>query len=492
MAEVAGPMEESVDVLIIGAGISGIDAGYHLRKHLPGKNFAILEGQKAIGGTWHTHRFPGIRSDSDLFTFGFSWKPWTGVPIARADAILRYLNEAIDENDLRNAIRLSHRVTGADWSDKTARWHVTVETPQGTRIFHARFLWMCAGYYDHAAGHTPEWPGMGDFEGDIVHPQNWPEGLDHTGKRVVVIGSGATAATLIPAIADSAEKITMVQRSPTYYYPRPALDEFQSTLAGLGLSDAQFHEIMRRKYLNEGETTARRAREEPEALRKDFLSGVAAHLGEGPLLEQHFTPSYRPWSQRVAVVPDGDLFTALRDGAAEIVTDTIDRFLPTGLRLSSGHEVEADLIVTATGLRLSMFGDIPLSVAGEAVDISRRLTHRGLMFSDIPNFASVFGYFRSSWTLRADLVSQYLCRLLVHLDEIGAGSVTPVVPEADRDMPQRPWIDTEDFNPGYVMRGLDVMPRQGDRQPWVMTQDYYRDRVDLPAADLDDGTLVYH
>jgi cation diffusion facilitator CzcD-associated flavoprotein CzcO len=491
MAKDSGTGIEQLDVLVVGAGISGIDAAYHLRKEHPDKSFALLEAQADIGGTWQTHRFPGIRSDSDLFTFGFAWKPWRGVPIATAEEILAYLKEAIEENDLGRHLRLSHRVLAADWDAEAARWIVTAEGPEGPRTIAARFLWMCAGYYDHARGHTPDWPGMADFTGTIVHPQTWPEGLDYAGKRVVVIGSGATAATIIPAMAGTAGQITMLQRSPTYYFPRPRMDEFQQTLSELGLPEAEFHAIMRRKFLRDGEVTARRAREEPEALAADFLAGVTAHLGEEQMVAEHFTPSYQPWRQRVALVPDGDLFATLRSGAAEIVTDSIERFTPEGLRLTSGRELAADIIVTATGLELSLFGDLPLRVAGREIDISQHVTHRGLMFSDIPNFATVFGYLRSSWTLRADLVSAYLCRLLARLDAGGARSVTPELPPADREMPRGPWIDPENFNPGYIMRGLDRMPRQGDRQPWIMTQDYYRDREELPRADLDDGTLVY-
>lgn len=484
---------EHVDVLIIGGGISGIDAAYHLRNHRPGTSFAVLEGADDIGGTWHTHRFPGIRSDSDLFTFGFSWKPWTGVPIATASEIMAYLNEAIDENDLRDTIRLNSRVVSAAWSSGEKRWTVTLQTGEDTapKQMTCGFLWMCAGYYRHEQGYTPQWPGMADFEGQIVHPQNWPEDLDYAGKNVVVIGSGATAATLIPAMAPDAGSITMLQRSPTYYFARPMMDEFNQTLSALNLPAEQYHDIMRRKFLRDSELTVKRAREEPEALARDLLAGVNAYLGENHGLERHFTPSYPPWRQRLALLPEGDMFTAIRQGEAQVITDEIDRFLSHGLRLKSGQEIDADIVVTATGLSLSMFGRIALSVDGTAVDVSQHVTHRGLMFSDVPNFATVFGYLRSSWTLRADLVSIYICRMLDHMDARDARSITPKIPQQDRDMPLRPWIDPEDFNPGYIMRSLDQLPRQGDRQPWIMTQDFFRDRVDLPEADLDDGTLIY-
>ena len=486
-------LPDHVDVLIIGGGISGIDAAYHMRRCRPNSSFAVLESADAIGGTWHTHRFPGIRSDSDLFTFGFGWKPWTGVPIATASEILTYLNEAIDENHLRDRIHLGHAVQSAEWSSDTKCWTVTVATSDDAapRQVTCGFLWMCAGYYSHKQGYTPQWPDMDRFEGQIIHPQNWPDDLEYAGKKVVVIGSGATAATLVPAMTPSAGQVTMVQRSPTYYYPRPIMDDFNQTLSALNLPPEQYHDIMRRKFLHDSEVTARRAREEPDALAKDLLAGVTAYLGEDPGLERHFSPSYPPWRQRVALLPEGDMFTAIRDGNAEIVTDTIASFVPAGLRLGSGREIEADIVVTATGLTLCMFGGIALRIDGEPVNISDRVTHRGLMFSDLPNFATVFGYLRSSWTLRADLVSTYICRLFDHMDALNADTVMPRVPKTHGAMPLRPWIDPENFNPGYIMRGLDQMPRQGDRQPWIMTQDYFQDRDDFPLADLDDGTLVY-
>jgi cation diffusion facilitator CzcD-associated flavoprotein CzcO len=484
---------EHADVLIIGAGISGIDAAYHLRKERPEASFAILDGKPDLGGTWHTHRFPGIRSDSDLFTFGFSWKPWTGVPIATADEILRYLIAAVDENNLRAHIRFGHEVVRADWSSARQLWTVTVRNVETsrTKTITCAVLWMCAGYYRHAEGYTPHWPGMDSFKGVIAHPQTWPEGLDHTDKRVVVIGSGATAATIVPKVSETAAHVIMLQRSPTYYYPRPVMDEFNATLNALDLPPEWVHEIMRRKFLHESQITVERSRTEPDALAADMINGAREYLGEGYDVATHFTPTYRPWRQRVAMVPDGDLFVAIREGRAEVVTDSIDRFTPTGLALQSGRTLDADIIVTATGLTLTMFGDIVISVDGRAVDPAECVTHRGIMFSDIPNFFNVFGYLRTSWTMRADLVSAYVIRMLAHMDAIGAGSVTPRLRAEDADMQIRPWIDPDNFNAGYIMRSLPALPRQGDRQPWIMTQDYYRDRDDLPSADLEDGTLIY-
>ncbi len=480
-----------LDVLIIGAGISGIDAAWHLRQTLPDLRFAILDSKDGIGGTWHTHRFPGIRSDSDLYTFGFRWKPWTGVPIATASEILTYLKDAIAENDLERHIRFGHSVQAASWNSDTRLWTVDVTHDGAARRLTCRFLWMCSGYYRHSEGFQPEWPGMEQFTGDIVHPQTWPDDLDVTGKRVVVIGSGATAATLIPAIAGKAAHVTMLQRSPTYYYPRPKTDEFAETLKALDLPDDWVHEIMRRKFLMEQRETVRRSFAEPEALANDLIGAARQYLGEDYDVQTHFTPSYRPWRQRVAMIPDGDLFMAIRSGKASVVTDTITRFTADGIELSGGEVLKADIVVSATGLVLNVLGDVAFEVDGEALDISHRFTHRGIMLSGVPNLAMVFGYLRSSWTLRADLVSDYVCRLLTHMQERGADAVVAEIPDRDSDMPARPWIDPENFNPGYISRALERMPKQGDRQPWVMTQDYFSDRETLPAADFEDGTLIY-
>jgi len=484
---------EHFDVLIVGAGISGIDAAYHLGKNRPGSSFVILDAKPQIGGTWHTHTFPGIRSDSDLFTFGFSWKPWTGVPIGSAAEILNYLEEAIEENDIGRKIRFNHQIEKAEWSSDTQCWTLTVRRDANAPpvTLTSSFLWMCAGYFRHSEGYTPDWPGTDTFRGRIVHPQNWPQDLDHTGKNVVVIGSGATAATIVPAMAAEAAHVTMVQRSPTYYYPRTVMDEFNATLSALDLPDVWYHEIMRRKFLHESQITVQRSNTEPEVLAAELIGAARAYLGEDFDVDTHFTPSYRPWRQRIAVLPDGDMFAAIRAGKAEIITDHIDSFTEVGLRLASGKLVEADIIVTTTGLNLNMFGDIELVVDGETINPAQCFTHRGVMFTGLPNFATVFGYLRASWTLRADLVSDYICRLLDHMDTHGARSVTPMLRDEDCDMQERPWIDPENFNAGYIMRSLDILPKQGDRQPWVMTQDYYQDRNDLPSADLDDGSLVF-
>ena len=484
---------EHFEVLIVGAGISGIDAAYHLQKYHPERRFVLLETQESFGGTWLTHKYPGIRSDSDLFTFGYSWKPWAGAPIASAPEILKYLDETLDEQDIRRHIRYRHQVHTASWSSDQARWAVVAECLESgeQRHFTAQFLWMCQGYYHHAEGYTPEWPGMSDFEGEIVHPQTWPEDLDYKGKKVLVIGSGATAATLVPAMAADCEHITMLQRSPTYFAPAPNRNDLADLLRGLDIPDEWTHEIVRRKILQEQEETTRRSFEEPEALKAELIDAARRYLGDDFDLETHFTPRYRPWQQRLAFLPDGDLFQGIRAGKASVVTDHIDRFTKTGVLLKSGTTLEADIIVTATGFNLCVLGDIEFSVDGERVDFADTVTYRGMMFTGVPNLAWVFGYFRASWTLRADLISQFLCRMFAHMDEIGATVVTPQLRERDSNMPRLPWIDPENFNPGYLTRSMHLMPKQGDREPWSFTQDYAKEKDEFPEADLEDGALVY-
>ena len=484
---------EHVDVLIVGAGISGIGAAYHLQEQRPGTRFVILDALDSYGGTWWTHRYPGIRSDSDLFTFGYRFKPWTGAPIATADEILKYLGEVIAENHLDEHIRYRHRITAAGWSTDHRRWTVEVtrgDTGEQLR-FTADFLWMCQGYYRHAVGYTPQWDGMEDFQGRIVHPQQWPDDLDYAGKRVVVIGSGATAATLIPAIAGDAEHVTMLQRSPTFFFVRPNSNELADTLRELDIPDEWTHEIVRRKILHDSQAITRMSFEDPETLRQFLIDTIRPLLPEGFDVDKHFNPRYRPWQQRVAVLPGGDLFTAVREGKASVVTDRIDCFTETGIRLRSGDELEADIIITATGFDLSVLGDIDFSIDDEPLDFASTVTYRGLMFTGVPNMAYVFGYFRASWTLRADLISDFVCRLLGHMADKGATMVVPALREEDAGMSLGPWVDPENFNPGYLTRSLHLMPQQGDREPWQLLHDYAEEKAVLPAADLDDGTLVF-
>jgi cation diffusion facilitator CzcD-associated flavoprotein CzcO len=490
---------EDFDVLIVGAGISGLGAAYHLQQHCPDKRWLILESQAGYGGTWRTHRYPGIRSDSDLFTFGYGFKPWMGKPIATAQEILQYLGEVIDENGLAPHIRYRHAIRSAQWSSARRRWLIEAEVQAGpdeppqTVHVSAKFLWMCQGYYRHAEGYTPRWPGMERFEGRIVHPQTWPDDLALDGKKVVVIGSGATAATLIPAIAERCAHVTMLQRSPTFFITGRNANDLADMLRQLQIPDEWTHEIVRRKVLFDQAAFTRRCVAEPEVVRGELLAGVRAALGPGfeAEVEKHFNPRYRPWQQRIAFVPDADLFRCVREGKASVVTDQIESFEREGIRLPSGQVLDADVIVTATGFNLSVLGDIAFSIDGQPLDFARSVGWRGAMFSGVPNMAWVFGYFRASWTLRADLLGDFVCRLLQHMDAKGAQVVTPTLRAEDHGMALRPWVDADNFNPGYLQRGVAQLPRQGDRQPWLHLQDYAADRDELPRADLDDGTLVY-
>jgi monooxygenase len=482
-----------VDVLIVGAGVSGIGAAHRLRERHPDRTFVILDAQDDRGGTWWTHRYPGVRSDSDLFTYGYRHKPWRGPSIAEGKEILSYLDEVIDEDDLHPHIRYRHRVTAASWSSQDGRWSVEVvreDTGQQLR-FTTGFLWMCQGYYNHAKPYQPRWEGMDRFQGVVVHPQSWPEDLDHTGKRVVIIGSGATAATLIPALAQKAEHVTMLQRSPSYYFAPPVTHELAVTLRRLDVPQEWTHEIMRRQYTWQYNWLARTSLEAPDQAHAFLIESMRPLLPEGLDIEKHFTPRYRPWQQRIAFIPDGDLFAALREGKASIVTDTIEEFTETGIRVASGEEIHADIVVTATGFNLSVFGDVAFIVDGEPVDFTQRVTWCGIMISGVPNMAYVFGYFRHSWTLRVDLVCDLVDRLFRHMRDKDATVVVPTLRPGDADMAIRPWSDPENFNAGYVMRSQHVLFKQGDREPWTHMHEYEQELQILPTADLDDGSLAY-
>jgi cation diffusion facilitator CzcD-associated flavoprotein CzcO len=484
---------EHFDVLIVGAGISGVGGAYHLTAQLPGTTFVVLESQESFGGTWLTHRYPGIRSDSDLHTFGYRFKPWTSAPIATAAEILAYMGEVIAENGLARHIRYRHRISSASWSSATNRWTIeAVRTDSGEAVrFTANFLWMCQGYYRHSEGYTPTWPGMDTFKGRIVHPQSWPEDLDTEGKQIVVIGSGATAATLIPAIADQCGHVTMLQRSPTYFRTGRNAIELAETLRQLQIKEEWIHEIVRRKILFDQDTFTRRSFEQPEAVKKELLGGIRAVLGPDYDIETHFTPKYRPWRQRIAFVPDADLFEGIRSGKASVVTDEIEQFTARGILLKSGNMLDADIIITATGFNLNVLGDIAFSIDGQPLDFAQTVTYRGMMFTGVPNLAWVFGYFRASWTLRTDLVADFVCRLLAHMKRKGASKVVPALRPQDQDMPLRSWIDPENFNPGYLMRGMHLLPKRGDKPEWQHSQDYWAEKDQFPAIDLDDAAFVY-
>ena len=492
-SEVEPTITEEFDVLIVGAGISGIGSAYHLTKQRPGTSFVVLDGLDGFGGTWWMHRYPGIRSDSDLHTFGYRFKPWTGPPIASAEEILKYMGDVIEENDLDRHIRYNHRITSAQWSSVDNLWTITVtRTNTGDqKFFTANFLWMCQGYYRHSEGYTPEWPGMDAYQGDIVHPQTWPEDLEYAGKNVVVIGSGATTATLVPAIAADCEHVTILQRSPTYFIPGRNKIELAETLRELDVDEEWIHEIVRRKILHDQTKFTRRSFEEPEKVKQELLDGVRSILGPEYDMESHFTPSYRPWRQRIAFVPDGDLFQGIASGKASVVTDEIDRFTEHGILLKSGEELKADIIVTATGFNMSVLGDIDFAIDGKPLDLSETVNYRGMMFTGVPNLLWVFGYFRASWTLRADLLADFVCRLLAHMEESGSKRVSVTLRPEDEDMELMPWIDPENFNPGYLMRAMSLLPKRGDKPEWQHTQDYWREKDDIPAINLNAPEFLY-
>ena len=499
MTETSKPTKEVAqaslhfDVLIVGAGISGIGAAYHLTKQCPWASFVVLETLESFGGTWLIHRYPGSRSDSDLYTFGYRFKPWKSAPIATRAEILSYLGEVIDENDLGRHIRYRHTINAARWSGEESRWAIDatrLDTGDAVRIT-ANFLWMCQGYYRHSQGYTPTWEGMDTFKGQVVHPQTWPEDLDYAGKKIVVIGSGATAATLIPAVAQGCRHVTMLQRSPTFFRTARNAIPLADELRTLQVDETWIHEIVRRKILYEQAAFTHRTFTEPEAVKGELLAAARECLGPEYDVETHFTPRYRPWRQRLAFIPDADLFEAIRSGKASVVTDEIERFTRTGIRLKSDRLLEADVIVTATGFNLNVLGDIDFAVDGGPLVFSDTVTYYGMMFTGVPNLAWVFGYLRASWTLRSDLVAGFVCRLLRHMQEKGARRVTPRLRREDAGMPLQPWIDPENFNPGYVMRGLHLLPKRGDRPPWQHTQDYWSEKDAIPAIDLADAALVY-
>ncbi|HEX7883634.1 MAG TPA: NAD(P)/FAD-dependent oxidoreductase [Afipia sp.] len=479
---------EHFDVLIIGAGLSGIGAGYHLQTKCPTKRFVILEGRDAIGGTWDLFRYPGIRSDSDMFTLGYSFKPWTE-PKAIADGprILNYVQETARDNGIESKIRFNHRVKSASWSSKDSRWTVEVERGPSQEIAHltCNFLFRCSGYYSYEGGYLPEFPGADQFTGRIVHPQKWTPDIDYAGKRVVVIGSGATAVTLVPEMAKTAAHVTMLQRSPTYVVARPAEDALANKLRSRLPAKLAYHMIRWRNVLF-GMYFFQLCRRKPDVARKMILGAARKQLPPDYDIGTHFTPHYNPWQQRLCLVPDGDLFNAIRDGRASVVTRTIDTFTPKGIRLSDGSELDADLIVTATGLNLQVLGGMQVSVDGRKVDFANTLNYKGMMYSDVPNLASSFGYTNASWTLKCDLTCEYVCRLINYMDKRGYKQCIPR--NTDPEVKQENWLD---FTSGYVQRSVAKMPKQGSKRPWKLYQNYALDIVTLRLGKVDDGVMVY-
>jgi cation diffusion facilitator CzcD-associated flavoprotein CzcO len=527
---------EHFDILIIGAGLSGIGAGARLRMDCPGKTFAILEGRSASGGTWDLFRYPGVRSDSDMFTLGYRFRPWRdGKAIADGPAILNYIRETAREYDLEKEIRYGHRVRRAEWDSETAKWTVEVTIspqrrggaeagslgsvsseksgfPQGrqdakepqsktgrqgdgetgrqgeaekeTRVFTCNFLYLCTGYYRYEEGYLPEWPGFAEYKGTLVHPQKWPEDLDYAGKRVLVIGSGATAVTLVPAIAETAGHVTMLQRSPTYIVTMPSEDKIANTFRRLlppraAYTLSRWKNILRQSFFY---TLSRRW---PAIMKRLIAKGIKTELGEEHLPD--FTPRYDPWDQRLCIVPDSDLFKSIKDGKASIVTGEIETFTETGVQLKSGDVIEADTIVTATGLILKIMDGVELAVDGRPVVLSEKLAYKGMMYNDVPNLAQAFGYTNASWTLKCDLTSEYVCRLINYMDEHGYSYCVPRL--KDPAVKREPALD---FNSGYVLRALDELPGQGSKHPWRLHQNYFKDVLMLRYGRLVDDVMEFH
>ncbi|MFN4095416.1 MAG: flavin-containing monooxygenase [Sphingomonas sp.] len=476
-------MAEHFDVVVVGAGISGIGAGYFLQRDCPDRSYVILEGRERLGGTWDLFRYPGIRSDSDMYTLGYSFKPWTQAKaIADGPSILRYLDETAREHGIDRHIRHQHRVVAASWSTPDARWTVTVERgAERERVeFTCNFLFMCSGYYNYEAGYLPHFEGREDFAGTIVHPQHWPEGLDYAGKRVVVIGSGATAVTLVPEMAKMAAHVTMLQRSPTYIVSRPSEDGIANWLRAK-LPAKLAYRLTRLKNVGMQQFFYRIARKKPQQTKERIVQMVRDQLGPDYDVAKHFTPSYNPWDQRICLVPDADLFAAIRDGSASVVTDHIDRFEADGIRLKSGELLPADIIVTATGLDMQLMGGVPFSVDGQRVEPAKSLGYKAMMYSDIPNLASSFGYTNASWTLKSDLTCAYVARLLNTMKKRGMRQVTPRV---GADVTQENFLT---FTSTYVQRAIDRFPKQGDKRPWRVHQNYTLDLIDLKFGGIDEG-----
>ena len=476
------------DVLIIGAGLSGIGAAHHLQDRCPGKTYAVLEARDAIGGTWDLFRYPGVRSDSDMYTLGYSFRPWPEVQaMADGPAILRYVRDTAREAGIDRHVRFHHRVVRAEWSSAEARWTVTAErTDTGEAVeLTCRFLFPCTGYYRYDQGYMPDFAGVERFRGELIHPQSWPADFDHDGKRVVVIGSGATAVTLVPAMAERAEHVTMLQRSPSYVVSLPAIDPVARLIRRI-LPTRAAYSLLRWKNVLLQMAVFQLSRRRPRLVKALIRKGVERRLPPGYDVDEHFDPPYNPWDQRMCLVPDGDLFEALGDGSASIVTDRIRSFTETGLVLESGAELEADVIVTATGLNLIPLGGLELAVDGAEVILPETMGYKGMMLSGVPNLAFAVGYTNASWTLKADLTSEYLCRLLNHMDAHGYRRVTPR--NSDPSVEAEPFID---FNSGYVLRAIDKFPRQGSKPPWRLHQNYARDIVVLRRGTLEDGSLEF-
>ena len=479
---------EHVDVLIVGAGLSGVGAACHLQANCPGKSFAILEARDCIGGTWDLFRYPGIRSDSDMYTLGYSFRPWTQAKsIADGPSILDYVRDTASDNSLDSKIRFRHRMVRAQWLTDDERWTVEAQRTDGeeTVRLSCSFLLMCSGYYRYDEGFTPDFPGTERFAGRIVHPQHWDEDVDYSNKRVVVIGSGATAVTLVPAMAKTAAHVTMLQRSPSYIVSLPAEDPIAKALRRI-LPARAAYPIMRWKNVLITMASFQLSRRRPQTMKKLIRKGLERQLPDGYDIDRHFKPDYNPWDQRLCLVPNGDLFQAIKQGRASVVTDRIETFTETGLRLVSGAEIEADVVVTATGLNLLALGGAQLVVDGKQVELAKTMSYKGMMLSGVPNMAMSLGYTNASWTLKCDLTCEYVCRLLNHMDEHGYRQCTPR--NRDPSVTELPFID---FSSGYVQRSIDSFPKQGSKAPWRLHQNYALDILSLRLGSIEDGAMEF-
>lgn len=478
------------DVIIVGAGLSGIGAAVHLIQNCPGKTYTLLESRKAVGGTWDLFRYPGIRSDSDMHTLGYNFKPWREAKsIADGPSIRNYVNETADEYDIRDKIRFEHSVKSAAWSSEDGCWYVDVETADGSvKTIAGNMLFMCGGYYNYEEAFTPDFKGMDDYKGEVIHPQFWPENLEYKNKKVIIIGSGATAMTLVPSMAEHGADVTMVQRSPTYVVSAPDKDKIANGLRKI-LPEKWAYAITRFKNIKLQRFMYERTRTAPEKVKAMLLKMVRKELGPDYDVDKHFTPSYNPWDQRMCLVPNSDLFQSIKSGSAKVVTEHIDCFTEKGLKLANGEELEADVIVTATGLKLTVMSGVEFLVDGKKVHFPDTFSYKGMMYSDVPNMVHTFGYVNASWTLRADLTAEYACKLVNRMDELGMRQCTAVLPVEDSNMPSKPWID--DFTAGYMSRVMHLFPKQGEKAPWVNTQNYILDKKMVRNAALEDGVLTF-
>lgn len=486
MRKVLGTAMQNFDIVIIGAGISGIGTAFHLQKKCPEKSYVILEGRDALGGTWDLFRYPGIRSDSSMLTMAYSFKPWHDTKITgKGEAILNYVRETAAENNIEQHIRYSQKATQATWSSEHSTW--TIQTQSG-ETYECNFLLNCAGYYSYESGYSPDFKGLESFGGTVIHPQAWPEDFDYSNKKIVVIGSGATAVTLVPEMAKEAKHVTMLQRSPSYVYPVPDEDPVANRIRKF-LPPKLAYRLLRWRSIASGQKLYNETRKNPEQVKTMMLDIVREELPKDYDVAKHFSPNYNPWDQRVCFVPDGDLFKAIREGTASVVTDHIEHFTETGIVLTSGQILEADIVVTATGLKLEVMGGIDYSVDNKAIDFADTIIYKGMMCSEVPNMIWMFGYINASWTLRVDMTADYVCRLLNHMDDNKYKVCTARFNPLEANNATDPWI--KDFSSGYMQRSMHLMPKQAKSEPWVNTQDYRQDKRLIERSPVEDEMLFF-